>query len=362
MVIMRKKLLYYIQPILPRYRKSLIDKFTEIYELKILADNPKNRDGFGESILEYENFILCEMISLFGGRLIWQKGVIKTLVMGRPDMVLGCANVRDISFWISLLVCKLKRIPFYAHGQGLYRKKKLSLPAIFIYSIMFRLIEKYVAYTELSQNTLINAGFNSSKIRVAHNTIDFRKDASLIDKTGFENGILFIGRLRDKCNLEELIIAIKELRDEGFDLCLHVIGDGENGDFYRQSYNYDWIFYYGQLFDEEEIVNISKLCKYGCYPGDAGLSVVHFFALKLPPIIHDEISSHMGPEPSYILNNVNGFLFNRRLSNDLKSMIAKVMGLPNADYLDMSNSGFDFYRSLKMPSLANKFCDILDEK
>lgn len=362
MATMRKKLLFYIQPILPSYRKSLVDKFSECYDLTIFAGSFKKGDGFGESISEYHNFKLSEIVPLFGGRLIWQKGIIKALVMARPDIVLACANVRDLSFWISLIVCKIKFIPFYAHGQGLYRKREINFLTLIIYKLMFLMIEKYVSYTELSRISLINAGLDIDKIKVADNTIEFKLDAAIINKFGSEKGILFIGRLRDKCNLEVLVRSIKNLRDLGFDIFLHVIGGGEKSSFYRDNFNYDWIIYYGELFDEREILNISKTCRYGCYPGDAGLSIVHFFALKLPPIIHGDFSSHMGPEPSYISNNVNGFLYNNsKSSSDLELTIAKAMVLPESDYLNMSNSAFNSYINLKEPSLANKFCDILDK-
>jgi len=41
--------------------------------------------------------------------------------------------------------------------------------------------------------------------------------------------------------------------------------------------------WYRARFDDEAIAAISLRCRVGCYPGSAGLSVVHLFALSLPP-------------------------------------------------------------------------------
>src|SRR5680860_1857230 len=77
------------------------------------------------------------------------------------------------------------------------------------------------------------------------------------------------------------------------------------------------------VHDDSRIAKISRSCRTACYPGDAGLSVVHFFGLSLPPIVHDDITTQQGPEPSYVENDVNGFVYEK---SGGESALAKTLG------------------------------------
>ena len=98
----------------------------------------------------------------------------------------------------------------------------------------------------------------------------------------------------------------------------------------------------------------------GCYPGNAGLSVVHYFSLRLPPIIHDDICSHMGPEPSYVKDGINGILFSKNFkSSAITESLKRVWQMSQVEYEKVSTAAFSEYKRLNSPSMASKMINIL---
>jgi len=103
---------------------------------------------------------------------------------------------------------------------------------------------------------------------------------------------------------------------------------------------------------------LSKDCKVGVYPGDAGLSIVHYMSLSLVPIVHSDLTKHMGPEPSYIKDNENGLMFIRNDKDSLADIIKKV--LINKELTKkLSKNAFNTYLVLNSPTMAEKLINIM---
>ncbi|HCN66071.1 MAG TPA: hypothetical protein DIT33_22095 [Pseudomonas sp.] len=352
--------LLYIQPIFTSYRKQLALDISKSYELTILCGQPKNGSGFKSPELPNIKVVNGHQKELLGGRLLLQHNVIKTIIQEKPDIVLTCANMRDITYWCLLFLCRAKRIPVFSHGQGLYSKRKINFINRVIYRTAVKLSYKYICYAAISKKSLVSAGCPTEKIFTADNSIKFTADASNVTKTGNESGVLFIGRLRNQCGIEELVTAAASARMKNQDLTLHIIGTGELEKNYREHYKEPWIHFYGAIYEDSEILKISSKCRIGCYPGDAGLSVVHYFSLRLPPVVHNDISSHMGPEPSYIKDGVNGITFHKRPdSSGLSEAIEKIWQMPHSEYIKLSNTAFAQYQSLNNPTMESKILRIL---
>jgi len=145
------------------------------------------------------------------------------------------------------------------------------------------------------------------------------------------------------------------LYEDNIKLTLDIVGDGEKRvelEKYANKLNLD-INFLGAIYDDELISNLSKDCKIGVYPGDAGLSVVHYMSLSLVPIVHSDLTKHMGPEPSYIKNNENGLMFIRNDKNSLAKVIRKA--LKNQELsINLSKNAFNTYESLLSPTMADK--------
>lgn len=352
--------LFYIQPLLPSYRFFLVRQLAASFKLSVLCGQPSQGSGFGDILPEGVTTLHCPHIYMLGGRLQWQQGVLRALREVRPDRVLACANTRDITFWILLIWCRMQGIKVFAHGQGLYAKRKVSLPWRLMYRLMFQLVERYIAYTSLSRDSLLAIGAAPEKVVVADNSIQVASSAAAITKTGMEAGVLFLGRLRRECKLEQLVTAVGHLRAKHPDASLHVIGGGELEAEYRKRFNQEWVIFHGVVYDDAQILDISRECRVGCYPGNAGLSVVHYFALRLPAVVHDDMPAHMGPEPSYLQHRKNGMLFNREHTVDcMTEALQTIWNVPIAEYQAMSTAAFAEYERLNSPSLGEKIVAIL---
>jgi glycosyltransferase involved in cell wall biosynthesis len=208
---------------------------------------------------------------------------------------------------------------------------------------------------------MIEAGCKASNLSVADNSLTLSSTVSPDEKSYCEEGILYIGRLRENCQIDLLIEAVAILRGKGHKAVLHIIGGGSHLPIYKNRYaNDDWIIWHGDVYTEAEIATISKNCRFGCYPGDAGLSVVHMFGLSLPPLIHSSIHEHMGPEPSYVASNINGFHF---LKNGKAAAIAEqaelIWNLDSHILRNIAVNSYQKYLSLNTPSLGIRFLRII---
>jgi glycosyltransferase involved in cell wall biosynthesis len=132
------------------------------------------------------------------------------------------------------------------------------------------------------------------------------------------------------------------------------VGDGEKAEgLRREAAGCSWVTWHGAVSDME-LSNISRQCLFGCYPGSAGLSVVHMMSLSLPVITHNDLSCHEGPEPSYIRDGVNGLLYDHNDSEQsLQQLLRTIAGHPDKIAI-MQSASFEEYRLLTIPSYAER--------
>jgi len=351
--------LLYIQPLLPNYRHAVLKSFQREFDLVVASDRPSAASGFGEL---YFNgvFIECFTRSFFKKKIFYQSGAAWSFIKYKPDVVFACANVRDLAYWLVLFLAFFYRVPVFSHGQGLYAKSEIGFFSYIAYRIIGWLSFRYVSYSTISHESLMRIGFPSEKLLIAENSIDVFFNAGDFPKTGDEPGIMFIGRLRAETGIDVLINAVENLRLVFPDVVLHIVGGGEFEDVCRKKYNFDWVRFYGAVYDDNKILEISRLCRVGCYPGNAGLSVVHFFSLRLPPIVHDRMCSHMGPEPSYVEDGVNGFLFRHDgFSGELEKALRRVWNMPANEFLDISENSYREYLRLNSPGLGQRLVQLI---
>jgi len=357
-----KKLLF-IQPFFSYYRLPIMAELANHFDVTVITTKNDKGVGFGTPSIENTSIgrhVEVGSKNLFGGRIVYQQNLIQTIKKTKPDYVFACANARDVGFWCMLFYCYLKKIPLYSHGQGPYNKSN-SFSIWLEYFIITTLSKRYVAYTPFSYESFKKHGLNTAKVRVAHNSIINEFQVTPEEKTFSEKGILFIGRLREGSDLELLIDTVNELSLKYPDVICHIVGSGILQSFYENKYSeLSCIKWHGEVFDHKFISDLSKECVIGCYPGNTGLSVIHYMSLSLPVVIHNQIKYH-GPETSYVTDGKNGKLFdyhNKNNSllqtfNDLFSDIDKLKS--------MSQHSFATYKELTNPSYAQQIINIIEE-
>lgn len=358
-----RPVVFYVQPLIARYRIEVIESLNRLFCVKVFAcSEGVEASGFSREKPACEEFVETRIAGPGWWRIHMQSRVLTRIVLERPDAVLIFADVRYLSLWLALLAGRLMRVPVLIHGQGLYRHRRAGLLRSVCYRLAVALAVRYVCYTDASRRSLERIGCPRAKLVVANNSLTVTCTVEPDAKTGAENGVLFIGRLREDSQIERLIEVVGRLHREGSDIALHVIGDGEHGERLKREYgNLRYVVWYGAVFDNDEIAAISRRCRVGCYPGSAGLSVVHMFALSLPPVVHDRLPQHMGPEPGYVEDGRTGFFFGRDGGADaLAATLRRVWAMPPETMRAAAAAAHAVYGQLNSPTLGAQLAEIVE--
>jgi len=357
-----------VQPWLTSYSLPVFLELARLCEVDLFFSPAPKGSGFGEvtnPAAPKLRYFPVKMVRPWGERIgMWQRGLLGYISREKPDAIILSANPRQLTFWAAAGCGRWLGIRVYAHGHGPYKKKKIGWAYRGLMKTLLRLVTSYICYAPAVRRSFLDFGFDGEKLVVADNSLMNLRPVCPEEKTGAESGILFIGRLREKSHLERLIAAARRLReDDGMrlseSLTLHVIGGGEQEERLREAArDCPWICFHGELYDEEKIRQISLDCFAGCYPGNAGLSLVHMMSLSLPVVTHDDLHAH-GPEVSFLRDGASGLLYDH--ANPGPSLYSALRSL--ADHPErvagMRQQAFADYLSLTHPSLAERFCAIV---
>ena len=358
-----RPVVFYVQPLIARYRIEVIESLNRLFSVKVFAcSEGVEANGFSRERPDCDEFVETRIARLPSRHMRMQSHVLSRIVLEHPDAVLIFADVRYVSLWLVLIAGRVMRVPVLIHGQGLYRHQSAGLLRTLCYRLAVALAVRYVCYTEASRRSLEDIGCPSAKLVVANNSLTVSCGVDPGTKTGTENGVLFIGRLREGSEIEPLIDVVGQLHGEGIDITLHVIGDGEHGARLKRKYGErSYVIWYGAVFDDDAIATISRRCRVGCYPGSAGLSVVHMFALSLPPVVHDRLPLHMGPEPGYVEDGRTGFLFGRDGgSGALAATLRRIWAMPPEAMRATAAAAHAVYCQLNSPTLGHQLAEIVE--
>jgi glycosyltransferase involved in cell wall biosynthesis len=356
-----------VQPMLADYRVPVYLELSRYCHVDVLFSAARAQAGFGKVIQPHAHdvrYFEIPTLRPFGDRIgMFQWGLVSYMLRNKPDAVLIFANPRYLSFWTTLVVARLCGISVYAHGHGVYKKSRTDVLYRLMVKLMLRLVTSYIAYAPSVRESFAAHGFSDRKVSVADNSMKVEFTVLPQEKTGKEHGILFIGRLRSDCNLSLLFRVVRRLREEdGLALTVHIVGSGERASQLREECESNpSIHWHGELYDQEEIRELSLDCFLGCYPGNAGLSVVHMMALSLPVVTHDNLSQH-GPEVTFIQDGIHGAFYDQAEPEESLYRKLKMLATQPATVAQMQHAAFARYQDLVTPSLAERLWAIVNEK
>ena len=352
-----KKIIIF-QPYITKYRIPIFSELTGRYGVIIAASLNRSYGNISKEDFDGMEFVPLKESQFLSGRICWQSGILELIHRIRPDIVFFSANLRYLSLWASLFFAKLHGAKVILHGQGLYNKPNPSIFHKILYALLHELCDKYICYTQSCKESLQTSRIYNKSVVVENSIINKHP----VQKTTTNsNGILYIGRLRNDCKIELLIEAIELLRQENVEIELYIIGGGVELACNRDKYaKRSYIHFLGEVYDSKVISKVSKRCFTGCYPGDAGLSVLHYMSLSLPPIVHSSMSSHMGPEPSYVVNGKNGILFEKDSINSLISAIKRSMDA-SKQCQNLQKNAYATYEILTTPNLGQRILAVIDD-
>lgn len=354
-----------IGPIMTRYNLPVFLELSRYCQVDWIFSPSTPKSGFG-TVPRPESpslrYFEVPTLKPFGDKVgMFQYGILKYMLREKPEAIRVFANARYLSFWTTLLLARLRGIPFYAHGVGFFKRPRIGLGRRLMMSVMLRLVTSYIAYAPIVRESFAALGFSMDKISIAHNSLVNPFPVRPEEKTGRERGILFVGRLRPRSGLRLLLRVMRRLHqeEEGFPLTLHVVGIGEEAELLRrEAAGCSWVTWYGDA-DDCKVSTTSRDCLVGCYPGNAGLSVVHMMSLSLPVIIHNDLQSHEGPEPSYVRNGVSGVLYDHQSPEESLYRVLREIAMEPSRVARMQRAAFENYQSLVNPPLAERLWSIL---
>jgi glycosyltransferase involved in cell wall biosynthesis len=256
-------------------------------------------------------------------KLLWQKSLIKHCISGEYDSIILLGNPYSITNWIVAILLKIIGKPFYFWAHAIIRNQKRDKIKVHFY----KLANGLFLYGNWSKNRLLEFGFKEEKLHVIYNSLDYKNqlkirnnlDLDQIKKFRFsalKNNnlptLLFIGRLIPDKKLDLLILAMSKLVEKNKKINLIIVGDGEArkelNDLVDNLKLNDFIFFYGETYNEEEIALLFMNSSICVSPGEIGLTGIHSLTYGTPVITHNN-PYKQGPEFEAIIDGENGMFF-----------------------------------------------------
>lgn len=318
------------------YREKIYLEIEKVYDCEWYFEQEDNGINLFDTnklkkvnILQHEKFV-SRFYTMKGlVRMVWkQTDYDKYLMVGTPMCV---------SLWVLCILLKLfrpsKKIYFWTHGW--YGKETLT--ERIIKKNFLRLADELFIYGNYAKNLLIKQGFKAEKMHVIHNSLSYvvqmelRKQMHLtgIYKKHFGNNnpvLIFIGRLTPVKQLDLLVQAVADLKNEKQLYNLVFIGDGPEQkkleDMVVSLQLQEQVWFYGACYDEKvnaELVYNADLC---VAPGNVGLTAMHALMFGCPVVTHNDFRYQM-PEFEAISPYHTGNFFTRGDQQSLNQVISE---------------------------------------
>lgn len=270
---------------------------------------------------------------------------------------LGCAN--GILYRESEICQKcIDKNIFYSVYHGCYRESKIQTLPVALMQGFHRLIgtysnkiDRYIALTEFSREKFMEIGLPKEKIVVKPNftlnpyTNKFPKDFKRRKKQ-----IIYVGRITEDKGLEILLNSFTNLNMSNANLL--VIGEGEKRIDYQEKYKFDSrISWLGSQEKEKVIDHISDstmLVMSSLWYETFGMVLIEAMSVGTPII-----APNHGGFSEIVIENRNGFTYNRYNSNDLMLKMKQLMELKEDEWNKFSESCFEDY-NVKYSKVKNK--------
>jgi len=216
-----------------------------------------------------------------------------------------------------------------------------------------------IFYSSYPLKKYVNAGFLKEKLFVANNTVNapFSKD-----KDFNREYLLFIGTLYAEKGIKELLLAYKQLIDEGNEILpLKIVGGGEKSESIKKWVEdnnlKEKIILTGPIYNSEKLEKIFRSSVACISPNQAGLSVLSSMAYGCIFITNKEAIT--GGEIFNIKNMENGILYEGGIE-ELKSKILLIHNDSTVVNL-LSKNAFNHYRNHRSPQMmANEISNAIE--
>jgi len=283
----------------------------------------------------------------FGGKLIWQSGLLRLALRPDVDAVIFLGNPYYLATWISAALCRIrrKRVLFWTHGW----LRPERGPKRLIRSVFYRLAHGLLVYGHTAKQLAIDNGFRSENVHVVFNSLDYAAQSEArVRQSGAARRqlrselfdaperpiVIFSSRLQERRRLDWLIAAAAELKEDGHPINLLVIGDGperENLERMSESSEVPTRFV-GACYDLDLLASFYAISTVTVSPGVVGLTAMQSLGFGVPVITHDSVFDQ-APEAEAVLPGRTGALFRFGDVDDLARTVKEWTTQPEVDEL-----------------------------
>ena len=281
---MAKKSLIIIYHWFPHYRDFIFNEISENFNLQLIGDTKSRYENL--KLMDLKSYNFKKVKNIWLGPFLYQLGLIKIIRANRSSNFIFLADWKFISTWIILIFFKKNNL-FYGWSHGITNSNSFLIRII--KRLYYGLFDEILTYNEQASKKLNLLKINSRSIYNSLQNFPF-----LPEKSGKENDWLFVGRITKERLLSELIERINK-KDFG-DRIFHIIGPCDFSIELERLIEIKGlkgrIILHGAIYDINEIINISKSCRYFVHPSDVGLSAILSVNLNLILFTHDNFNTH----------------------------------------------------------------------
>lgn len=345
------KKLVFLQPVVPKYRVSFFKKLSILSDYRVLVCASK------EDFLGVRTYPDPEVELVYQGAFkklgpFYWLTKFRTPKLGKDDVVVISGNPRIVNYMLYFLFQKALGRQVIWWGQGWSANKRGFLSKL--RRKLMILADGIAVYTDNEAKEI-----NHANVVGLNNGLDVANFPPVYKKFCSNDNIslLFIGRVTKKSELDILINALTKIT---VNYHLHIIGDGPLTDVLKlQTFSdgtENFVSWYGEVLDDNEIKSIARKCDVFIYPGAVGLSLIHAFCLSLPAIVHNDTEGHM-PEIAAFRERYNGITFDKGNATSLAKVINN---LSLSDINNMSqNARSTVENSFNTTDMAKRFISLI---
>ena len=331
------KKVIYITNIFPSYRKEL---WKELLSLKKMDFNIyfSHNEFQGIGLTSIDSFFTkaerkklypIKNIKLFG-HIWWQRGILKILISKDYDSVIFLGDMKIISNWLGIIICKLrgKKTALWTHGTyGNEIRLKKAVRYLFL-----NLVDNIFLYEKRAKRILLQSNFLKDKLHVVYNSINLKIQTKVYQSLNFQvknkcnkyYNLIFFGRLTKVKRIDLAIDSVISLNKKVRKYSLKIVGDGPQEDYLKKMvHNADaneYISFEKGKYSEYEIGQMFLNSDLLVSPGNVGLNAIHALSYGTPVLTHSNFKNQM-PEHETIVDNFNGCFYKE---NDSVNMELKI--------------------------------------
>lgn len=311
--IVQRRLTHYRVPLFSALRETLAKRGIEL-ELLVGRGTPVEEKKHDTGELPWAKTIPTYYLA--GGRFCWQP-------VGRwldgADLVVVTQENKLLLNHLLMLMPRQFKLAFWGHGANLQSDDPNGLKERFKRWSTNR-VDWWFAYTRMSADLVMQAGFPSDRITVLNNAVDTaelqrqrqsvtpEETHALRAALGFGAGPVgvFVGSLYADKRLDFLFAAAEAIRREVPDFQLLIVGEGpERGKVQAWCAAKPWANHVGARLGREKVAYMS-VAQVMLNPGLVGLGILDAFVCGVPMLTTD-CGIH-SPEIAYLENGVNGVM------------------------------------------------------